>query len=86
MRKDRYRFKGISTIDDVKEFESKGFDSHNVPQNSYSVIRQSFLDNQNELALSYFTLIDDYKKPFTYTYAELFAKVNQTANLINSIG
>ncbi len=85
MRTDRFKFTGISSLQDIKDVEQRG-DGKGFPESTYQVIQDSCMDNADEPALSFFMLGGEYKRPFCFNYREVFEEINALANALDRLG
>jgi len=76
---------GISSQEDVLAIEAQGLPA-DLPTSTYDMLRRGMERNPHAKALSFFLRTDDHRKPEVWTYAALFARVTQTANLFYSLG
>ncbi len=56
------------------------------PASTYEAIRNGAILAPGAPALSFFLTVDEHRKPETWTYRELFARVTQTANFFHRLG
>lgn len=76
---------GIATIRDVEVAEAQGLPA-DLPNSTYELIKRGAALNPNAPALSFFLTTDEHRKPETWTYRELIARITQTANFFDDIG
>lgn len=76
---------GIASQQDVYAMEAKGF-PQDLPENTYEMIRRGVAINPRAPALSFFLRVEDHRHPETWTYAQLFSRITQTANFFDSLG
>lgn len=76
---------GISTLHDIEQVETAGIPK-NWPDNTYQLIKQSAEEYPDALALSFFLTTAEHKRPETWSYRELLARITQTANFFHSLG
>lgn len=76
----------IATLSDVEAFESVPLEEQNIPSTTYEVFTRGAEKFGNKDALIFFLQGTDYKKAVHFTYQELLAKINQTANMLNDLG
>lgn len=76
---------GIVDIRDVEAAESRGLPP-DLPASSYEMIKRGASLNPKAPALSFFLTTDEHRKPETWTYHELLARITQTANFFHDIG
>lgn len=86
MRVDRYQFKGVSKRSDIEQLETVPLGDRPIPNTTYEALKNSTLDNPKETALSFFMLGGDYKRPFRFTYQDVFNQVNSCANMLSQLG
>lgn len=77
--------KGIATQSDVVAIESIAL-AKELPTNTYDMIRQGASLNPRAPALSFFLRVEEHAHPETWTYAQFFARITQTANFFDSLG
>lgn len=76
---------GIRALGDVLAIEAAGLPA-DLPADTYSMLRRGMERNPQAKALSFFLRTEDHRKPEVWTYAALFAKITQTANLFHTLG
>lgn len=79
------RLPGIATQDDVLAIEDQ-LAGAILPNSTYELIAQGAAINPEASALSFFLQTDDHERPETWTYRQLTARINQTANLFDTLG
>ncbi|WP_428309185.1 acyl-CoA synthetase [Hydrocarboniphaga sp.] len=76
---------GIANIGDVEAAESRGLPA-DLPTSTYEMIRRGASLNPRAPALSFFLTTDEHRKPETWSYGELLARITQTANFFHDLG
>lgn len=76
----------IRTLADVEAIESVPIAEHGIPENTYELFSQSAAKFGDMNALVFFLQGTEYEKSIEYSYKDLLAKVNQTANMLNGLG
>lgn len=76
---------GFSSLQDVEAAEAHGLPP-DLPQSTYEMIRRGASLNPEAPALSFFLSVTHHHTPQTWSYAELLARITQTANFFDSIG
>jgi fatty-acyl-CoA synthase len=77
--------KGIATQADVLLAERHGLPT-DLPDSTYEMIRRGAAINPRAAALSFFLRTEDHRKPETWSYKTLLARITQTANFFNQLG
>ncbi|EIT70587.1 MULTISPECIES: acyl-CoA synthetase [Hydrocarboniphaga] len=76
---------GIATIRDVERAEEAGLPV-DLPQSTYAMLREGAKIDPDAPALSFFLTTEEHRRPETWTYRELLARITQTANFFNRLG
>ena len=77
--------RGIATQADVLLAERNGLPS-DLPVSTYDMIRRGTAINPRAPALSFFLRTEDHRKPETWSYQTLLARITQTANFFYRLG
>jgi fatty-acyl-CoA synthase len=77
---------GIATFADVLAIESIPLEERNLPASTYEVFQRSAKKFPDTPALLFFLQGTEYRKHVSYTFSELLAKINQTANMLHDLG
>lgn len=77
---------GFTSAADIARFEKTPLCAHDLPCSTFEALQKGAALNPAAPAISFFLKGDDYAKPKTITYAELLAKVTQTANAFRGLG
>ncbi len=75
----------ISDAASVRAAEAEGWPL-DLPDSTYELIRRSAERYGSAPALSFFLQVEGHQRPQTVSYAELFANVTRTANLLHRLG
>lgn len=77
----------LSTVEKIRQFETTPLSQRGLPTNTYDFLRQSSVYNPDQVAIHYFSDPEtcDVQR-VAITFHELMRKVNQTANLLHSLG
>jgi len=75
---------GVATESDIEAIEARG--TPMLPRSTYESIRRGADLDPEAPALSFFRTVDEHRRPETWTYGELFARITQTANLFHRLG
>lgn len=76
---------GIANRHDLEAAEANGLPA-DLPASTYEMIQRGAGINPDAPALSFFLGIDEHRRPETWSYRELLARITQTANFLNRIG
>ena len=76
--------RGIASERDVEAIEARGAPA--LPPSTYEMIRRGAAVDPDAPALSFFRTVDDHRRPETWTYRELVARITQTANFFHRVG
>lgn len=76
----------IATLADIEEIEKVPFERRLVASNTYELMRLGASIRPAAPAISLLLSGDAYDKPVQATYAQFWARVNQTANLFHDLG
>lgn len=76
----------ISALADVEAIERVPFERRLVASNTYELIRMGASIRPAAAAISLLLSGDAYDKPVQVTYADFWARLNQTANLFHDLG
>src|SRR5215471_13554473 len=76
----------IRNLADIEAIEAQPLSSRSLPSNTYAALLASARRTPSAMALSFFLAADDYKRVYTWTYAELIADVTRAANVFHSLG
>lgn len=76
---------GIATIRDVEVAEGNGLPG-DLPASTYEMIKRGASLDPRAPALSFFLTTDEHRRPETWTYGELLARITQTANFFDGLG
>ncbi|MEM9122516.1 MAG: AMP-binding protein, partial [Pseudomonadota bacterium] len=82
----KVEYEKVVTLADVKRIESVSLEDRNLPTSTYQVLKESAADYADATAISFLLLGEVDEAPTNYTYADLFARVTQAANLFHSQG
>lgn len=75
------------TLTEIEEFEKVPLKDRGLPGNAYDFLRDGTAINPDAPAMHYFEDGDHHKDEFvTVSHRSLFARINQTANLLHSLG
>ncbi len=77
--------RGIATQADILAVEKNGLPP-DLPVSTYEMIRRGAAINPEAPALSFFLRTEDHRKPETWSYKTLFARITQTANFFYKLG
>jgi fatty-acyl-CoA synthase len=75
---------GIASARDVEAIEARG--APTLPSSTYELIRRGADLDPEAPALSFFRSVDEHRRPQTWTYRELVARITQSANLFHRLG
>ena len=78
--------KPVSTMKDIEALEKVPLSERNLPPNTYELIKQTAAKYPDKVAIYFFLSGKDYATPMEITYKQLFARINQTANMLNDLG
>lgn len=78
--------KGIATIADIQEIESVPLERRVLPVSTYAAIQQGAALNPDKIALQFFLQGLEFDDVVFYTYKDLLALINQTANMFAGLG
>ena len=76
----------IATLADIEEIEKVPFEERLIAPNTYEVLRLGTSIDPQAPAISFLLSGDSYDNPVLVTYADLWARIDQTANLLNDLG
>ena len=76
----------IATLADVEAIEQLPFERRLLAPNTYELLRQGASIHPTAAAISLLLSGDAYDKPIQVTYADFWARVNQTANFFHDLG
>ncbi|SDI16187.1 fatty-acyl-CoA synthase [Pseudomonas benzenivorans] len=76
----------ISSIKDVLRIENVSLEDRGMAPSTYELIRRSAEFNPDSIALTFLLNGNSEEKPYQLSYAELFAKITQTANAFHRLG
>jgi fatty-acyl-CoA synthase len=76
----------IRNIADIEAIEAQPLASRALPESTYEAIAAAARRTPDAKALSFFAKADDYKRTFTWTYAEVLAEITQAANAFHALG
>ncbi len=76
---------GIANLQDVERAEAT-LQSTDLPQSTYQMIQRGAAINPEAPALSFFLTADAHQRAETWSYAELLARITQTANFFHQLG
>ncbi|HKY91443.1 MAG TPA: acyl-CoA synthetase [Nevskiaceae bacterium] len=76
---------GIASLRDVEAIEAHGLPA-DLPASTYEMLQRGAALDPRAPALSFFLTTDEHRKPETWTYADLLARITQTANFFDRIG
>lgn len=76
---------GIASQADVEAIEAQG-EMQNLPASTYDMLRDAAMRHPKAPALSFFLRAEDHARPESWTYQELFAQINRTANFFHALG
>ena len=77
---------GIATIADIEEIESVPLERRDLPASTYEAIQLGSAINPDKIALEFFLEGLEFNHVVFYTYHDLIALINQTANMFNGLG
>lgn len=77
--------KGIASMADVLAVESAGLPD-DLPASTYELIHRGAQLNPEAPALSFFLTADDHRRPETWNYRQLTARITQAANFFHELG
>jgi fatty-acyl-CoA synthase len=77
--------KGIATMADVLAAEAHGL-PEDLPASTYDMIQRAARQHPDAPALSFFLTTKEHRRPETWSYARLMARITQAANLFHSLG
>ena len=77
---------GIGSLADVEAFESVPLMERDLPNSTYDAIKRSAEAYPNTQALIFFLQATKFKKAVSYTFRDVFEKINQTANMLHDLG
>jgi fatty-acyl-CoA synthase len=75
---------GVATMRDVEAIEARR--PGDLPASTYELIRLGASLDPDAPALSFFLTVDEHRRPETWTYRELLARLTQTANFFHGLG
>ena len=76
--------RGVATMNDIEAIEAKGVPE--LPASTYELIRRGASIDPDAPALSFFVTVDEHRRPQTWTYRELLARITQVANFFHRLG
>lgn len=76
----------IKNLQDIQVFENTPLSERNLPQNTYEMLKAGSAIDPQKLALRFFLQGAAYDKPVDFTYKDLLANINQTANMFHNLG
>lgn len=76
---------GIATQADIEAIDARGLPA-DLPASTYEMIRRSAAIDPQAPALSFFLETHHHARPETWTYAQLLARITQTANAFHVAG
>lgn len=77
---------GITTLADVETIEQTPLAARNLPPTTYAALQQGAAINPGKTALIFFLQGATYQQAVSFTYQELMARINQTANMFHDLG
>ncbi|WP_205342434.1 acyl-CoA synthetase [Denitrificimonas caeni] len=78
--------KEIRSLADIQTIERTPLAQRDLPKSTYELIGRSAQRAPDATALTFLLQGSDDEQPFTLSYAELFAKITQTANALHRLG
>ncbi|MEM7132218.1 MAG: acyl-CoA synthetase [Chloroflexota bacterium] len=76
----------VRTVADIEAIEAVPLMEQGVPENTYELFSQCAEKFGDKEALVFFLQGTDYQNAVRFSYRDLLAKVNQTANMLNGLG
>ena len=76
--------RGIATMNDIEAIEAKGVPE--LPASTYELIARGASIDPDAPALTFFATVDEHRRPQTWTYRELLARVTQVGNFFHRLG
>ena len=77
--------KGIATMADVLAAEARGMPK-DLPASTYDMLQRAARQHPDAPALSFFLTTKEHRRPETWSYARLIARITQAANLFHTLG
>ncbi len=77
---------GFASLDDIIAFESIPLAERSLPASTYAGLQRSAEKYPNHEALIFFLQAAEYQRAVRYTFPDLLARVNQTANMFHALG
>jgi len=75
---------GVASLRDVEAIEARG--APDLPPSTYAAIHRGAELDPDAPALSFFPRADEHRRPRTWSYRELVARITRTANLFHRLG
>lgn len=76
----------IRNLQDIVDLESTALADHHLPTSTYAALQQAAQTHAQATALSFFLDVKQLRRPWTWTYQQLFADVTRAANAFFSLG
>ncbi len=86
MRRDRFQFTGIATLEDIRAIEQTPIEEQDIPTSTYEGFADAATECGNDIALTYFLQGKTYQQSYDYTYQEVLQKTHQIANMFHHLG
>ncbi|MCY1280878.1 Long-chain-fatty-acid--CoA ligase [compost metagenome] len=83
---DQTAFPAIASLRDTQAIERLPLQDRDMPASTYALLRRSAERHADKTALTFLLQGNAEETPWRLSYAELFAKVTQTANAFHSLG
>ncbi|SDL74715.1 acyl-CoA synthetase [Pseudomonas indica] len=80
------RIPPIASLRDVERIEETPLEARDMPSSTYDLLRRSAQRNPDAPALTFLLQGTADETPYRLTYAELFARITQTANAFHRLG
>ncbi|CAD0187227.1 Long-chain-fatty-acid--CoA ligase [Ruegeria sp. THAF57] len=77
---------GFKTLSDIQAFEQTPLAAQDMPATTFAALQKGAAINPAAPAISFFVSARDFARPKVVTYADLLAKVTQTANALRRLG
>ncbi|MEM8862134.1 MAG: AMP-binding protein, partial [Chloroflexota bacterium] len=76
----------IKDMNEILEVEKTPIENRDLPESTYHALKRTAEKHPNIPAIKFFLQATDFKNSTSISYKEYLGKVNQTANLFNSLG
>ncbi len=86
MRRDRFQFTGIASLEDIKVIEQTPLSQQDIPDSAFEGFAEAAKECADDIALTYFLQGKEYQQSYDFTYRQALEKTHQIANLFHDLG